>query len=217
MKKYHLILLAFFIATQIFGQMKPKRPIKTTTNPIKVEDIAAPLPIRTNVPTAEPSLFDQPFKIKPIKSLPKPVSGHPSLMAQVSPETGTPYLIKGELSTDPSKPLDQQVQDYLLATKSVLKLNDPVQEFQLKRTETDELGIRHTRLQQQWQGVPVHGAEAILHEKDGKFYLFNGRFFPSPKLADVTPVIQPEVASQIALAHVSEKEVVKPWATSDLQ
>jgi bacillolysin len=217
MKKYHLILLAFFIATQIFGQMKPKRPIKTTTNPIKVEDIAAPLPIRTNVPTAEPSLFDQPFKIKPIKSLPKPVSGHPSLMAQVSPETGTPYLIKGELSTDPSKPLDQQVQDYLLATKSVLKLNDPVQEFQLKRTETDELGIRHTRLQQQWQGVPVHGAEAILHEKDGKFYLFNGRFFPSPKLADVTPVIQPEVASQIALAHVSEKEVVKPLATSDLQ
>lgn len=217
MKKLHLTLLALFVAAHVFGQMKPKRPSKPLANPIKVEDIAAPLPIRTNVPAAAPSFFDQTFSITPIKSLLKPVSGQPSLMAHVSPETGTPYFIKGELPTDPAKALEQQVQDYLLAAKSVLKLNDPVQEFRVKKTETDELGIRHTRLEQLWQGIPVHGAEAILHEKNGKFYLFNGRFFPSPNLTDVTPAIQSDAASQIALAHVGEKEVIKTLETNDLQ
>ncbi|MCC6727159.1 MAG: M4 family metallopeptidase [Saprospiraceae bacterium] len=216
MKKHHLTLLAILIAAQVFGQMKSNRTVRKSPQPIKIEDITPPLPIRSNVPAAAPSLFDQTFKPTAMKSLPRPVSGQPSLMAQVSKETGTPYMIQGEIATDPAKSVEQQVQGYLTAAKSVLKLKNPVQEFQIKRSDTDETGIRHTRLQQQWMGVPVYGGEAILHEKNGKFFLFNGRFYPSPQLTDVAPAIQPEVASQIALAHVGEKEVVKSLENDNL-
>jgi Zn-dependent metalloprotease len=217
MKKHYLTLLAIIVAAQVFGQMKPNRPNKPASQPFQIENIAPPLPIRPSVPAAQPSLFDQPFQPKPMRMIPRPVSGQPSLMAQVSEETGTPYMIRGEMATDPAKSTAEQVQGYFLAAKSVLKLDDPTKEFEIKLTTNDELGIRHIRLRQLWQGVPVHGAEAILHEKGGKFYLFNGRYHPSPKLADVVPTIQMEAASQIALAHISEKEVVKPLTEGDLQ
>ncbi len=217
MKKHYLTLLAIIVAAQVFGQMKPNRPNKPVSQPVQIEHIAPPLPIRPSIPVAEPSLFDQPIRPRTAKVMPRPVSGQPSLVAHVSEETGTPYMIRGEMATDQAKSTAEQVQGYLLAAKPVLKLDDPTKELEVKLTTTDELGIRHTRLRQLWQGVPVHGGEAVLHEKDGKFYLFNGRYFPSPKLADVVPVISAETAGQIALAHVSGEEAVKNLTSNDLK
>ncbi|MBK9014591.1 MAG: M4 family metallopeptidase [Saprospiraceae bacterium] len=216
MQKFYLTLLALIIAAQSFGQMKPRTPKTSTHAPVKVENLAPVQPITPGVPSASPQLFGQ-QSFWPIATLPKPVSGQPSLQALISPETGTPYLIKGELAADPSKALDQQVLDYLEAAKSVLNLVNPSEEFRIEKTETDNLGYRHIRLQQQWMGVPVHGADAILHEKDGQFYQFNGRFHPSPKLADVTPTIRPETAEQLALTHVGGMETVKTLTADDLR
>ncbi len=215
MKKLHLILLALIIAAPSFGQMKsrPEKPINST--PVKVENLGPVLSITPGVPAAPTQLFGQ-QNFWPIATLPKPVSGQLSLQALQSPETGTPYLIRGELAADPAKTIGQQVQDYLEAAKSVLQLDNPTQEFRIEKTETDDLGYRHIRLQQQWQGVPVHGAEAILHEKDGMFYLFNGRFYPSPKLADVTPTIEQATAELLALNHVGGMEKVRPLTPDDL-
>ncbi len=215
MKNFNLILLALFIAHFAFGQTKPHRQKNPSSTPIKVEDLSPVLPIAPAVPFAAPQFGVQP-NFRSIPNLPIPVSGKPKLQALISAETGTPYLIRGTMEADPSKSMNLQVQEYLTANKSVLKLTDPAQELQIKKTETDELGIQHIRLQQQWQGVPVYGAEAILHEKDGQFYLFNGRFFASPKLADVTPGIAAQAAEQLALTAVSNLETVKPLTANDL-
>lgn len=215
MKNLYLTLLALTLTTFAFGQMKTHAQKNTNQTPLKLENLAPVQPISPEVPLAAPQPFGQ-QNFRPISSLPKPVSGQPSLQAYMSPETGTPYLIRGTVDADPAKTRTQQVQDYLLAVKSVLKLDDPAQEFLVKKTETDELGYQHIRLQQQWQGVPVHGAEAILHENNGQFYLFNGRFHQSPKLAEVTPAIQPAAAEQAVLLHVSGFETVKTLSPDDL-
>lgn len=215
MKKIHLTLLARALVTLTFGQKKLPHSQTPSSTPVKKENLAPVLPIMPSVPAADPQVFGQ-KNFWPIATLPKPVSGQPKLQAYVSEETGTPYLIKGEMAADKSKSLDLQVQDYLLATKSVLKLDAPNDEFRIAKTETDELGFRHTRLVQQWQGVPVHGAEAILHEKNGQFYLFNGRFYPSPKMPDVNPTITAAAAEVVALNHVSNLEKVKTLSTDDL-
>lgn len=216
MKKINLTLVALLlIAAQAIGQMK-SRPAKPAGTPkINMENLSPVTPIAPAIPPgSQPDFGAKGFRSLP--ALPKPVSGQPGLQAFISPETGTPYLIKGELAADQSKAIGQQVAEYLEVNKTVLKLENPTQELPVQRTETDELGIQHIRLQQQWMGVPVYGAEAILHEKDGKFYLFNGRFYQSPKLSDVTPSIAAQAAEQTALNHVGTLEKVKPLTASDL-
>lgn len=214
MKKLHLTFVALVIGASAFGQMKTRQPKASNSPKIDMQSLSPVLPILPSVPAALQPFALQDFRS--IASLPKPVSGQLGLQAFISKETGTPYLIKGELQADPSKALNQQVADYLEANKSVLKLNNPTQEFQIQRSETDELGSQHIRLQQEWLGVPVYGAEAILHEKGGQFYLFNGRFHQSPKLADVTPSIAAPAAEQLVLAHVGGLETVKTLTPADL-
>lgn len=122
------------------------------------------------------------------------------------------------MAPEANKSLDAQAKDYLAAVRSVLKLEDPAAEFQLVKQDDDELGFTHLRLQQQWQGVPVYGAEAILHQKDGKFFRFDGRFYQSPKqVADVNATVSGEQAAQAALAQVANYEVVKNLTPAELQ
>jgi Zn-dependent metalloprotease len=43
------------------------------------------------------------------------------------------------------------------------------------REQTDELGMMHLRFQQRWRGLDVDGAEFLLHARDGRLLLANGR------------------------------------------
>ena len=141
--------------------------------------------------------------------MPKPVKNQLSLKAFISPETGTPYLIEGSFEAAAEKGIDAQVQDYLAAVQPVLGLKNPAEELAVRNVETDQLGYSHVRFQQAWKGVPVYGAEAILHKNKQAFYLFNGRFFPTPEISDVTPSVTAATAADLALSHVSAFTKVK--------
>ncbi len=203
------------IGAQVFGQMKT-RPAKPGDAPkINLENLSPVAPIAAAVPAAPQVSFGA-KSFRSLSGLPKPVSGQPGLQAFISTETGTSYLIKGELPADPARALEQQVAAYLEVNKTVLKLDDPVQELAIQGKETDALGYQHIRLQQQWMGVPVYSAEAILHEKDSKFYLFNGRFYQSPKLSDVMPAIAKNAAELTAMNHVGTLEKLKTLTPNEL-
>ncbi len=47
-------------------------------------------------------------------------------------------------------------------------------EWVVRSQRTDQLGMTHLRLQQYAWGVPVRGAEYMVHERDGRVYLANG-------------------------------------------
>jgi Zn-dependent metalloprotease len=69
----------------------------------------------------------------------------------------------------------------------------------IKRIQTDRLGFKHIRLAQFYQGVPVVGAEIIVHVNNKNvIYQINGKYLPAIKV-DVEPQIDADAALQIGL------------------
>ena len=88
-----------------------------------------------------------------------------------------------------------------LQTKTVEYGLASIDELTTKRVEVDEVGMGHTRVQQTYQGVPVFGAEAIVHlNKDDSLFAFTDHL-----LKDITVDIRPALAItdaiNTALAH----------------
>ena len=67
-------------------------------------------------------------------------------------------------------------------------------DFKLIKTEEDETGGIHKRLQQTYQGINVEHGIYILHEKNGKLIAANGNYF-----SDINTVINPVVTKVAAL------------------
>ena len=70
---------------------------------------------------------------------------------------------------------------------------------ELKRIQTDRLGYKHIRLAQFYKGVPVVGAEIIVHvNKQNVIYQISGKYLPAIKVS-VEPTIDADAALQIGL------------------
>ena len=79
----------------------------------------------------------------------------------------------------------------------VLRLKNPVQELTLERVSSDELGMTHIRMQQQYHGVPVWGAQISIHfDRNSDPFLLTGVYTPTPDL----PVLQQEITAEAAVA-----------------
>ncbi len=69
--------------------------------------------------------------------------------------------------------------------------------FRPTRTEVGDLGDTHVRVQQTVDGVPVFGAESIVHlDRSGAVYAFNGDVYPEA----ATVATQPSVSSGAAIS-----------------
>lgn len=69
------------------------------------------------------------------------------------------------------------------------------EDLEVYRSREDELGKLHVRTRQRIHGLPVVGAELVLHADaaTGEIYAVNGRFIPDPGLP-VEPGLDPEKA-----------------------
>ena len=217
MHRFLSILVAMLMVFPLFSQIKgipAKAERAVPLNPASLEKVA---PIRPGVPLAE-SLFSGGRQFKPIGNLPKPIKGAPSLQAYISPETGTPYLIRGTFAMAAGKDLQDNVEAYLEAARPVLQMDSPTSEFIFYKKETEATGnFQHLFLRQQYKGVRVYGAEARLHIKDGEIYLFNGRFFPTPAIENVEPTISKEEAGALVLADMATFTKVKELSPMEQQ
>ena len=87
---------------------------------------------------------------------------------------------------------------FLRDNRDLLKINAPDDEFVLAGSETDQLGRRHLRFDQQYRGVPVWPARALVHfDPHGNVDLMNGAYVPTP-VGETTPRIDRESAIAIA-------------------
>ena len=209
MRQFLLFTLGMFMAGSLFGQFKttlPKLESQTQTLP---EQPGPVKPIRPAVPMAKPP-FQVKNNFKPIAHLPALVQGHPSLKVYISPGTNTPYLIKGSFETDGEKSMDNNIGDYFSTIQPFLKITDPASELVLSKTEKEtDKGFDHLYFQQTWKGVPLYGAEAIVHVHAREIYMFNGRTYPTPELTDVTPTFSKEAANTLAVEAVADLTTVK--------
>jgi vibriolysin len=120
---------------------------------------------------------------------------------------GVPTFVAGNLGAldeveDPGPAavrfLQQLAREELLATGG--------EALQVRRVARDELGYVHVRIDQRIHGLPVVGAELIVHADalTGEVYAVNGRFVPGRGLA-VKPALDAVEALELAAA---EAEIV---------
>lgn len=97
-------------------------------------------------------------------------------------------------------------------------IRNPATEFRVKKTQQDERsGNFHVRLQQQYRGIPVFGAELIAHTQGGIFTSAAGRYLPTPDLESVTPEISQESAIQAVIQHLGPDRVRSNWRPDELE
>ena len=88
---------------------------------------------------------------------------------------GVPTFVSGDLGPlGPGTP-GNAAKAFIKAQKDLLPLTGE-EDFDAVSTSTDNLGMTHVKLQQSLRGLPVVGAEYIVHSKGGNVVAMNGRF-----------------------------------------
>jgi Zn-dependent metalloprotease len=88
---------------------------------------------------------------------------------------GAPTFITGELGKLGPGSAKKAAKDFLKAQKDLLKLTG-TEDFDAVSEATDNLGQKHVKLQQTVNGLPVIGAEYIVHsDAAGNVFAMNGR------------------------------------------
>lgn len=143
-----------------------------------------------------------------------------------SDENGMPSMIEGiptnlkkvSLRNSRMSATAAAAYNYLEAVKPYLKLSNPDSELKIIKSETDEIETTHLRMQQTYMGVPVYGAEMILHQKaDQDVSLLNGHFYPTPSLEDVKPSLSEDNVGNVAVGDISKTSIVKPMTATEMK
>lgn len=128
-----------------------------------------------------------------------------------SPITGMPILIKGfQTSNKSSLNTAEGVREasfgFLESIQEDICLENAREEFDLTSQRFDDKGdIHHIRFQQEYQGIPIYGADIAVHVKKSGEMSFNGRSQPSPVDLDLTPVYNYEQVKEVAIGDISTR------------
>ncbi len=109
---------------------------------------------------------------------------------------------------------------FLKECSKVLKVNNTDKEMVIKKETTDDQGILHIRLTQEYNGVKVYGGEVILHGYKYGQWTLTGRSFPTADI-NVIPAITMSSARQGAIENIgsismSTDEEIRNFAGKDL-
>ncbi|HEX8529690.1 MAG TPA: M4 family metallopeptidase, partial [Cytophagales bacterium] len=135
----------------------------------------------------------------------------PGLQVKRSARTDLPIFISGAAAQAPLSSANGRVDvqkaalSYLNGVKDVLRIQQPEAEFSVRHTQIDDPGQVHIRMKQSYRGVEVYGSEVILHAKSNVIGSLNGRYFPTPQLADVKPALSADQAVAAATGNLRGK------------
>jgi bacillolysin len=153
------------------------------------------------------------FRTLPPLIRPQTQTGH--IEMTLAPDTGLPIFIKGVpqpegLDLNDRAVLEAQCFRYMEQVKELLRIRNPEEEWTIISVEKDDLGWRHIRMQQMYQGVKVYGGEVVLHADDRVIRLFNGRYFPTPSVSVNTPTVSVEEAVRLVSEEVGPLKTLSP-------
>ncbi|HEX8155140.1 MAG TPA: M4 family metallopeptidase, partial [Thermoanaerobaculia bacterium] len=95
-----------------------------------------------------------------------------------SDERGVPTFVTGELGQLAPGSAAQSAKAFLKTQKALLKMQG-TEDFDVLSSSKDSLGQTHVKMRQTLRGLPVVGAEYIVHaDAAGKVFAMNGRFAP---------------------------------------
>lgn len=124
-------------------------------------------------------------------------------------EKQVPAFIQGALRdvSLASRSTSDQVMAYLKAAAPMMKIKNPESEFIIKSDEVDDIGMRHIRMQQMHEGIPVYGSEVILHKKDNQIDFLNGNYYPSFELGNTNPTLTVHEGEAIVFKNIGPQLV----------
>jgi Zn-dependent metalloprotease len=112
-----------------------------------------------------------------------------------------PRVGKGILAKGAS--VEQVTKAFLGEYKALFKMRDPSAELRMTKSEVDELAMTHARFQQTVRGVPVRGAEMMVHyDAAGRLTSLDATYVPDLQDLDVNPALQASEGVAIAKAEV---------------
>ena len=173
---YQTIAFTILISISLTAQNKFKHievgPKKNTTEQKIIK--------KTYRESSEENVFEKIQNFKPLDLSTK----NSLLQSKNFNQRGLPSFIEGNLSADKQeKSFADQAGDYLEAAKVHMKINDDLTDFIPKTVWTDKLDQAHQKFDQTYKGIPIYGAEIILHtDSDGHINLLNGNYYSSDQL-----------------------------------
>gem|GEM_PF-2498919 len=125
------------------------------------------------------------------------------------PFAKTPRQIKADVSAIPqnrAKKGDQEIAgEFLSALGGLLRIDNPDEEFRFSGKQSDDLGRRHLRFSQTFQGIPVWPAELVVHlNARGHADMLDGAFVPTPRKIATRPVLNADEAFEKVCEHIPE-------------
>jgi bacillolysin len=188
----HILFLTFvFITVSLSAQLKK---VDHTQDTGASENTRSNLPVSQNRAPIPATDFN--LKTVPGPSVEFLESG---LKAGMYNELGVPLYIEGKLKVSGRRGTSPQnlAMEYLTTAGSVMKINHPENEFSITSVETDEMGITHVRARQEIEGVPVYGAEVLIHGRNNTFDFLNGSYYPTIEAVNTMPSLDPSISKII--------------------
>jgi len=107
----------------------------------------------------------------------------------IDPQRAVPTTVRGILASNVNLNDDKQARSFLQKSADLFKINNQIDGFITKKVFTDEIGMTHLKLQQEYKGVLVWGSELILHSTSAnQIREINGKFIPNLNI-DINPSI----------------------------
>jgi Zn-dependent metalloprotease len=136
----------------------------------------------------------------------------PNLQIHYNARNGSASFIKSkglctanQTSAELTAPKAKEIAiDCLAKYQELLKVNDAGEEFAIQSKSTDNLGLTHIKLQQQYMGLPVWGKEVLVHlDSSNSAYLIEGNVEPTPTVS-TTATITEAKAIELVSADLGE-------------
>lgn len=133
-----------------------------------------------------------------------PVTGVAEFVAASSAAGRLPYT---PTDIERGKP-EAIARGFLDQNRALFGLRSARDELSLLRIEPDpQLGFRHVRLAQSYQGLPVFGHQLVVHlDAEDRIVAVNGQFRPDI-VVPTEPAISPELALETALANLRDEQL----------
>ena len=145
------------------------------------------------------------------------------IASSIAWEQGHPAFISSSANTSSSRVFARKdpntgCYDYLRELAPLLHLENSIEEFAVKSTNDDKEGKTHVRLQQHYKGIPVHGAEVIVHLNTyGEGEAFNGKYITPAQEIDVVPSFDVQSAIRRVKTDVSRGTILRPLTRLEKQ
>ncbi|ARU60630.1 hypothetical protein CBW65_05680 [Tumebacillus avium] len=143
------------------------------------------------------------------------VSGASGTQTAVQDEHGNTHTVLGGLGKVAGKTAEERALQALEKVKTTYGFTQAQGSFKLHSTTPDNLGNTHTKFDQSFHGIPVYGAQMIVHETNGVVQSITGEYKqlqPDHSTASITT----ETAIEKAQTHTGYQGALSRPATAEL-